>query len=190
MGAKLRRKGKPWNPAKQPPPTIHDRRATDLLRNALVAPIEIDDPYEAGAKIMSIRSLRDDPLARMHSRGQIDEAQYQAGKQYRSDWEKAERGPRAIDPGKEYVDGGLPPEAISEPQKRAVAALARLSRVLGLQTEYVLRRVLCGNLFPGQVALELGGNGPREAEHTAWLFRKGLEVLAREYGFVLERAMR
>jgi hypothetical protein len=179
----IRRKGKPYNPAT----AAHDRRSSDLLRNAVVAEIEIDDPYEKGAKLVMMRSLRDDPLARLHARKQIDEAQYEAGKQYREEWEKAERGPRAIDPSKEYVDGGQFPEPLTEVQRAAVASLTRVGRILGIQTEHVLRRVLCGNLFPGQVAAELGLLSPRDAEHMAWLFRQGLEILAKEYGFVLKR---
>jgi hypothetical protein len=178
------RRRTPYDPSK-----AHDRRATESNRGVAnhLTPIEVDDPWERGAKIVVVRSLRDDPLARLHARDQIDQAQYEAGKRYRLDWEKAERGPRAIDPSKEFVDGGCPPEPITDAQRKAVATLARLSPVLGLQTEHVLRRVLCGNLFPGQVAAELGYPTPKDAEHMAWLFRIGLETLAREYGFVSVR---
>ena len=89
---------KPYNPAK-----AHDRRSRDLLRNAEVATVEVDNPLalEPGEKIVALRSIRNDPLARLHSHRQIDEAQYQAGRAFQSDWEKAERGPRAVesDPG-------------------------------------------------------------------------------------------
>jgi hypothetical protein len=37
--AKSRRR-QPFNPAEN----VHDRRSTDLLRNAMVSPIEVDDP--------------------------------------------------------------------------------------------------------------------------------------------------
>jgi hypothetical protein len=71
-----------------------------LLRNAEVATVEVDNPLalEPGEKIVALRSIRNDPLARLHSHRQIDEAQYQAGRAFQSDWEKAERGPRAVDP--------------------------------------------------------------------------------------------
>ena len=94
---------KPYNPA-----MAHDRRSRDLLRNAEVATVEVDNPLalEPGEKIVALRSIRNDPLARLHSHRQIDEAQYQAGRAFQSDWEKAERGPRAVDPTREYVDGG------------------------------------------------------------------------------------
>jgi hypothetical protein len=89
------KRNKPHRPAK-----VHDRRSRDLLRNAEVAAIEVDDPLalEPGEKIVTLRSIRNDPLARLHSHRQIDEAQYQGGRAFQDDWEKAERGPQAVDP--------------------------------------------------------------------------------------------
>ena len=34
---------------------VHDRRASDLIHKD-VAPIEVDDPFEEGAKIIAMRS--------------------------------------------------------------------------------------------------------------------------------------
>ena len=75
---------------------VHDRQARDLPRNAEVASVEIDNPLalEPGEKIVAIRSIRNDPLARLHSHRQIDEAQYRGGRAFQDDWEKAERGIR------------------------------------------------------------------------------------------------
>jgi len=74
---------KPYNPAK-----LHDRRSRDLLRNADVAAVEVDDPLglDPGDKILTLRSLRNDPLARLHSRRQIDDAQFQGGRSFQNDW--------------------------------------------------------------------------------------------------------
>ena len=94
-------------------PPVHDRRSTDLVRNASVAIVEVDDPYaiEPGGKITVLRSLRDDPLARMSAAKQIDSAQFEAGRAWQADYEEAEvGGASAIDPTKEAVDGGKPPE--------------------------------------------------------------------------------
>ena len=68
------KRNKPYNPAKG-----HDRRSRDLPRNAEVAAVEVDDPLglEPGDKIVTLRSIRNDPLARLHTHRQIDEAQYQ-----------------------------------------------------------------------------------------------------------------
>ena len=61
-----------------------------------VAAVEVDDPLalEPGEKIVTLRSIRNDPLGRLHSHRQIDEAQYQGGRAFQDDWEKAERGPQ------------------------------------------------------------------------------------------------
>ena len=73
---KAKRK-KPHNPAR-----AHDRRSRDLLRNAEVATVEVDNPLalEPGEKIVALRSIRNDPLGRLHAHRQIDEAQYQGGR--------------------------------------------------------------------------------------------------------------
>ena len=82
---------------------VHDRRSRDLPLNAEVASIEVDDPLalEAGEKIVALRSIRNDPLAGLRSRGQINEAQYRGGRAFQNDWEHAERGPQAVDPTRE-----------------------------------------------------------------------------------------
>jgi hypothetical protein len=57
---------------------IRDRRSRDLPRNAEVAEVEVDNPLglEPGEKIVALRSIRNDPLGRLHSHHQIDEVQY------------------------------------------------------------------------------------------------------------------
>jgi hypothetical protein len=95
---------------------IHDRRSKDVLRNRHVSIIEVEDPYERGEMIVVSRQLRGDPLGRLHAHGQIDQAQYNAGRAFQFDWETAERGARAIDPTKEAVDGGQMPEPITDGQ--------------------------------------------------------------------------
>ena len=82
---------KPYDPA------THDRRSQDLPINAPVATIAVDDPLalEPGEKIITFRSIRNDPLGRLHAHRQIDDTQYRSGRAFQGDWEKAERGPRA-----------------------------------------------------------------------------------------------
>src|SRR4029079_5739447 len=111
---------KPYNPAK-----AHDRRSRDLLRNAEVATVEAENPLalEPGEKIVALRSIRNDPLARLHTHHQIDEAQYQAGRAFQNDWARAARGPRAVAPTGEYVEGGQMREPITEGQRMAVLRL-------------------------------------------------------------------
>ena len=79
---------------------IHDRRSRDLPINAELAEVEVDNPLavDPDEKIVAIRSIRNDPLGRLHAHRQIDEAQYRGGRAYQNDWERAERGPQAMDP--------------------------------------------------------------------------------------------
>lgn len=164
---------------------VHDRKATDLLRNAQVVAVEVDNPYalEPGEKIVAFRSLRDDPLERLHSRGQIDDAQRDAGKAYRKDLELAEiGGARAIDPTKEAVDGGRLPEMYSAARSKATGRLKAAGAVMGLFAESIVRAVLEDNLFPGQVAAQRGFTSDLERRHYAWIVRKALEQLAVFYG--------
>ena len=123
---------------------VHDRRSTDLPRNAEVAAVEVDDPLalEPGEKIVTLRSLRNDPLGKLHSHRQIDEAQYQGGRAFQDDWEKAERGPQAVDPTREYVDGGRAREPITERQRKAVLRLNRAERELGADGSALVHEVL------------------------------------------------
>ena len=133
------KRNKPHRPAK-----VHDRRSRDLPRNAEVAAIEVDDPLalEPGEKIVTLRSIRNDPLARLHTHRQIDEAQYQGGRAFQDDWEKAERGPQAVDPTREYVDGGRAREPITEGQRKAVLRLNRAERELGADGSALVHEVL------------------------------------------------
>jgi hypothetical protein len=70
------KRNKPHHPAK-----VH-RRSRDWPRNAEVAAVEVDDPFglEPGDKIVTLRSVRKDPLGRLHTHHQIDEAQYLGGR--------------------------------------------------------------------------------------------------------------
>src|SRR5256884_2597549 len=132
---------------------VHDRRSRDLPLNAEVAAIEVDDPLalEPGEKIVALRSIRNDPLGRLHSHRQIDEAQYQGGRAFQNDWEKAERGPQAVDPTREYVDGVQKREPITEGQRKAVLRLGRVERELGADGAVLVREVLIMGLSMEQV---------------------------------------
>ena len=81
---------------------VHDRRSTDLPRNAEVAAVEVDDPLalEPGEKIVTLRSLRGDPLGKLHSHRHIDEAQFQGGGPFRTIGRRPSAGrKRSIRPG-------------------------------------------------------------------------------------------
>jgi hypothetical protein len=176
---KAKRK-KPHNPAK-----ARDRRSRDLLRNAEVATVEVDNPLalDPGEKIVALRSIRNDPLGRLHSHHQIDEAQYQGGRAFQSDWEKAERGPRAVDPTREYVDGGQMREPITEGQRKAVLRLNRAERELGADGSAIVHDVLVHGMTMNQIGERRGLRTQRWRDYFARRFCECLDRLALIYGF-------
>src|SRR5579863_5175304 len=165
--------------------TAHDRRSRDLPHNAEVATIEVDDPLalEPGDRIVTLRSVRNDPLARLHSHRQIDEAQYQGGRAFQDDWEKAERGPRALDPSREYVDGGQFREPITERQRKAVLRLNRVGRELGADGSALVHEILVLGMTMEQVGLRRSLRSQRWIDYFARRFRECLDRLALIYGF-------
>jgi hypothetical protein len=167
---------------------VHDRRSRDLPRNAEVAAVEVDDPLalEPGEKIVTLRSIRNDPLARLHTHHQIDEAQYQGGRAFQDDWEKAERGPQAVDPTREYVDGGRAREPITEGQRRAVLRLNRAERELGADGSALVHEVLILGMTMEQVGQRRALRGQRWIDYFARRFKECLDRLALIYGFATE----
>ena len=178
------KRNKPYNPAK-----VHDRRSRDLLRNADVAAVEVDDPLglDPGDKIVTLRSLRNDPLGRMHSHHQIDEAQYQGGRAFQNDWEKAERGPQAVDPSREYVDGGQFREPITEGQRKAVLRLNRVERELGADGSALVHEILILGMTMEQIGQRRAVRGQRWLDYFARRLRECLDRLAQVYGFATEK---
>lgn len=171
----------PYDPSK-----AHDRRSTDLLRNAMVSPIEVDDPLEMGSKLIVMRSIRNDPLAGLHARQFIDDAQFWGGRAFQRDFEAAERGPRAIDPSKEAVDGGMMPEPITEAQQRAARQLAEVYRALGLNGSALTENVLIHGLTIEQVCVARGADSDLEKKYLGKRFRECLDCLAKIYGLAME----
>ena len=175
---------KPHDPA-----NAHDRRSRDLLRNAEVATVEVDNPLalDPGEKIVALRSLRNDPLGRLHSHHQIDEAQYQGGRAFQNDWEKAERGPRAVDPTREYVDGGQMSEPITESQRKAVLRLNRAERELGADGSALVHDVLVHGLTMQQIGEKRGLRTQRWQDYFSRRFHECLDRLALIYGFATDK---
>ena len=168
---------------------VHDRRSRDLPLNAEVAAIEVDDPLalEPGEKIVALRSIRNDPLGRLHSHRQIDEAQYQGGCAFQNDWEKAERGPQAVDPTREYVDGVQKREPITEGQRKAVLRLGRVERELGADGAALVHEVLVMGLSMEQVGQRRNLRTQRWRDYFGRRFGECLDRLALIYGFATER---
>jgi hypothetical protein len=171
----------PYDPSK-----LHDRRATELPRVGRFVVCEVDDPYEQGAKIVAIRSTRNDPLADLHARNFIDAAQYEGGRSFQRDFEAAERGPCAIDPSKEAVDGGLTPEPITEAQQAAGKALALAYKQLGADGSALMHDFLIDGRTMAGISERRGLAGRGWDEYFGKRVRESLHCLAYVYGFAKE----
>jgi hypothetical protein len=147
--------------------------------------IIVDDPYavEPGDKSVAMRTTRNDPLGALHARKQIDEAQYHAGRAFQLDFETAERGPRAIDPSKEAVDGGRMPEPITEAMRKAVARLNRVHGILGQSGASIAHDVLIGRMSLDRVAAKREMKTEAERKYLGRRLREGLDDMALVYGF-------
>jgi hypothetical protein len=177
---KKRRRGKPNNLKN----VAHDRTSRDLLRNAQVAPVEVDDPYEEGAKIVVLRSTRHDPLAEMVSKGQIDQCDYVAGRHWQAAWENAEIGSvRAVDPTREAVDGGGLPELLTDSQRRAVQDLKAAREALGREGHQLICDVLGRGMSITQAACNRGLSSEADRKYAGKRFRECLSTLAIRFGY-------
>lgn len=167
---------------------IYDRRSRELPFNAEVAEVEVDNPLalDAGEKIVVVRSVRCDPLGRLHAHHQIDEAQYRGGRAFQNDWERAERGPQAVDPTREYVDGARSREPVTEAQRQAVLRLNRVERELGTDGAALVHDVLVLGLTMDEIGQRRAVRTQRWNDYFARRFRECLDRLALIYGFATE----
>src|SRR3954447_13959478 len=170
---------------------IYDRRSRDVPFNAEVAEVEVDNPLalDAGEKIVAIRSIRGDPLGRLHAHHQIDEAQYRGGRAFQNDWERAERGPQAMDPTREYVDGARTREPVTESQRQAVLRLNPIERELGTDGAALVHDVLVLGLTMDEIGQRRAVRTQRWTDYFARRFRECLDRLALVYGLATEAAV-
>jgi hypothetical protein len=166
---------------------VYDRMSADLPINAVVAPAVVDDPIEHGAKLKVLRSLRDDPLASMHSRGHIDDAQMAAGRLWQRYREHSEvGGARAIDPTKEAVDGGRFKEPDITRQSRALAELKRADAMFKKAHDdmapSLIYDVLARNMSITEIAQARSITSGRQICYLMERFRGALDDLAKLWG--------
>lgn len=143
------------------------------------------------------RSLRDDPLARLHDRKQISQAQYQAGRRMQLLLELSEVGRlRSQDPSNEPVDGGgAYPDILSERQLRAMKRLngwtdqktgkhhRGVYAVLGTEGTAIMGLMLAERKFARQIADIMGDSSQRGIDYIGRRIRECLTTLAREFGY-------
>jgi hypothetical protein len=173
----------PYNPALSGP-QVHDRRAREINRGSAshIVEVEVDDPYEPGAKIAAVRSVRDDPLADHWARGHIDEAQYLAGREFQKHFGIAERGPRAMQMA-EAVDGSPPRETLTDEQLKAHKWLTKCYGELGRDGAALVREMLISNFTTRQIAASRGMIGSDWERYFARRLFLCLDTLAVVFGF-------
>lgn len=160
------------------------QQAADLPLNARVAESVVDDPLEQGAKLTVVRTLRDDPLARMRDKGHIDEAKYIAGRHWQKDYEAAEIGGiAAVDTTKEPVDGRTFPEFLTDRKIAAIKAISNADAVLGVEGASLIRDFLGRRMWSVEIAAARGISDQRTIDFIARRCRECLETLAYYYGY-------
>jgi hypothetical protein len=163
---------------------VYDRRAAIIPKHAEVITAIVDDPYGTviGEKIAVTRAIRDDPLAGMLARKQINNAMYAAGRKWQQYHENSQiGGVGAIDPTKEAVDGGRMPDVLPTWQMEATNKLKAADAELGFNKGLV-RAILGEPLSIQQYAMRLGLTTEREFKQIGWLFRQCLDALANLWG--------
>ena len=135
-----------------------------------------------------ICALRDDPVGRMHSRHQIDQAQYQAARAYQELVDTSTIGAvRSVDLTKTKVSGTLAGDPLTPGRQWAMARLRvaeqRVASRFGLEGLGLTRAVLSDRQSVEQTARARGASSPREVSFWTGLFRRCLDVLATAFGF-------
>jgi hypothetical protein len=139
-------------------------------------------------RIRVIANLREDPLGRMFARHQIDQAQFFGGRAYQEHHDAAVIGSvRSVALEKTRVSGGLPPDPLTDRQRRAAAKLrsieTEVQRRYGGVGIALARAVLADRQPVEQAARNAGAVSDRELRSWCWLFRKILDVVALVTGF-------
>lgn len=170
--------------ARQKAEKVHDRKSTDIPINSWVAIAVVDDPLEKGGKLEVLRSLRDDVLAWLQSRRQIDDAQFTAGRHWQRLHQCSTIGViRAIDPGKEAVDGGRVPESITDRQIEAFRELSESYKALGAYGGQLVFEILGEGRGIREAATLRGCQTDMEINYFGRRFRECLETLAIHWGY-------
>jgi hypothetical protein len=163
---------------------VYERMSQDLPINAKVAPILVKD--EAGDNILVFRSVRDDPLAAMHARGQLDEAKFNGGRHWQRCHELVEiGGARAIDFTKEAVDGGRLPEILTDQYSKAAKDYAKAGKALGQEGEAIIRDFLGRGMPLLHVAAARNLTTARELDYIGRRLKECLETLAVVFGYAM-----
>ena len=169
------------------------RRRTKVTLAGDTGSVEIDNPFHAPGsprhvprRVSAVRSLRDDPLARLHDRRQISDSEYRAGRDFQKLLEEAELGRmRTNDPSREPVDGGIGfRDGVTDREVRAFRQLARLWPILGKDGSAMLRAFLGERQFLATIASTRGLAADQQTlRYLGRRIRECLATLATEFGY-------
>lgn len=193
-----RARRRPYDPSKAP--KAHDPRLDrlvherDLPRDAHMSTIYVrnpeampDDP-EQYINVSRALSHKDkigqiqvrDHLAWLHAHKDIDEAQYHAGRQWQTLYERASIGAiQSVNTEKEPVDGGRWPDLLTDNRAQASAELKRLDKAMG-EGASIVRAVLGQGML---ISVACGSSSHWAAQKAGRQIIDSLEILARELGF-------
>lgn len=155
--------------------------------NAQLAIDIVDNPNKhdgAAPRISVTRSIRNDPIAGLYARSQIDMAQYHAGRKWQAYYDAAGIGlVIAMDPLKEPVDGrGATRSDFSDAQLYAFHKLKEARAVLGLEGDAIIHDVLGDGMSIADVAMKRGLSSQLSVRYYGMRFRECLEALAVAWG--------
>lgn len=105
-----------------------------LANRTDIAPIELigEIADKPSAKVIALRSVRNDPLARIHAQKKITDLQYAAAREYQSLHDRSQRGRiQAMDYERPFIDGRAAGETILDGQMRATDTLRQINVALG-----------------------------------------------------------
>lgn len=147
--------------------------------------------------ITVIRSLKDDPLGRMHSRRQIDQAEFLAGRAYQECYAAAQlthHGSVSDLTNAGVSGGGNGCDPLTEARERALRRLRILDLALGRQhgSEGValVRDVLGEGYSIEAAARRRASMSERTTRSWGWLFRMCLSLIAFKLGYASTAQMR
>jgi hypothetical protein len=157
------------------------------LRNAQVAPIEVDDPYEEGAKIVVLQSTQHDPLPEMISKARsinTTTSRGGIGRQPGGTPRSAACG-RSIRPGRRSMAAAC---RKCSPTPSAVRDLKAGCEALGQEGHQLICDVLGRGMSITQAAGNRGLQSETDRKYAGKRFRECLSTLAIRFGYANREA--
>lgn len=162
--------------------------------------VTVPDPYEVEAVIngrlppdkakprAKLTNLRDDPVGRLHKRGQVSDLQLAAARYWQAQHDAAAiGGAKGIDLTAVRVDGGTGAyDPNTDHRLRAVKQLARIDARLGVEGAMLVRRVLGEAMEIQQVAASVGDTSARNQNYLGRRLRECLDTIADTVGLGTE----